>query len=84
MNSEKLHNRIEDIMHEKIRTKLLAIKWLGNLGAHFNAESLDKDDILYAFAMIQSILEELYSTHEKDLDIKAKEINTKHENKGKK
>jgi hypothetical protein len=69
-----LHDRILEF-HPKnpdIGEKLLAIKWLGNVGSHGNG--LSKDDLIDDFEMIQFVFEELFERTRERLSTMAKKI----------
>jgi hypothetical protein len=69
-----LHDRILEF-HPKnpdIGEKLLAIKWLGNVGSHGNG--LSKDDLIDDFEMIQFVFEELFEGTRERLSNMAKRI----------
>lgn len=69
-----LHDRILEF-HPKnpdIGEKLLAIKWLGNIGSHGNG--LSKDDLIDDFEMIQFVFEELFERTRDRLSTMAKNI----------
>ena len=69
-----LHDRILEF-HPKnpdIGEKLLAIKWLGNIGSHGNG--LSKDDLIDDFEMIQFVFEELFERTRERLSTMAKRI----------
>lgn len=59
----KLHNKIEQLakIPEKkaLATKLMAIKWLGNDGSHYNTE-LEECDVAFAYIVFEEILNDLY------------------------
>ena len=64
-----LHDRIEVFKrehkeHEDLGNFLLAAKWLGNEGAHANAEL---DDVLVAADLIEAVLVEVYDQRSKNL-----------------
>lgn len=66
-HSLTLHERIETIKtkHPNVHEHLLAIKWLGNAGSH--SASLTRDSVFDALDIFESVLEELYSNHPKNI-----------------
>ncbi|RAW01101.1 DUF4145 domain-containing protein [Pseudochryseolinea flava] len=79
--SIKLHARIEmfkkdDKSFSKTRSKLLAIKWIGNDGSHVG-KTLTQNDILTAFDLLEYVLENLYGDREKRLTKVASDVNKK-------
>lgn len=55
-----LHQRIELFQRRKpnLADKLFAIKWIGNAGSH--VDSLERDDLLDAYEILQYVLDDLY------------------------
>ena len=72
-----LHDRIElfRLRFPEIGNSLLAIKWIGNSGSHY--DTLTKDDILDAYILLDFSLSKLYDHREKAIKKLAKEINKK-------
>jgi hypothetical protein len=58
-----LHNRIHQLPHRHtaVKNSLLAIKWLGNHGAH--AAEMSQDAVYDALDIFESLLTDLYSEH---------------------
>jgi len=71
----KLHKRIElyRIKNTEIADYLLAIKWIGNEGSH--TKSLDRNDLLDAYQLLETSLNKLYDDKESNLKKISKEIN---------
>ena len=69
-----LHDRILEYHpnNPEIGEKLLAIKWLGNIGSHGNG--LSKDDLIDDFEMIQFVFKELFEKTRERLSTMAKKI----------
>tara|TARA_R110002072_G_scaffold141970_6_gene287297 strand:+ start:1615 stop:2295 length:681 start_codon:yes stop_codon:yes gene_type:complete len=68
------HARIEKLgkSHRDAASHLLAIKWIGNEGAHQG--DANRDDILDAFELIEAAVEEIYVRSKADLKRKATAI----------
>ncbi len=62
-----LHSRIEAFRegHQTSADHLLAIKWIGNEGAHYG--HLTKDDLLDAFDLFDRVLSLLFLKEERNL-----------------
>jgi len=76
-----LHDRINklDNKYEHIKDELRAIKWIGNAGSHssIGENSLTGDDVLDAYEILESVLDDLFSTKKKQIKGIAKSINKK-------
>jgi len=59
-------------MYPEIAIKLLALKWLGNKGSH--TENMSKNDVLDAYEILDSVLDELYVGYQKLVDKKVEKI----------
>ncbi len=72
-----LHQRIESYnsVNPKVCERLLAIKWLGNTGSHSTGSTLNHDDVLDSFEIIETVLEDLYSSSRKKIERRVREIN---------
>lgn len=72
-----LHSRIAlyEQQNKAIATRLFAIKWLGNAGSH--PGEITKDDVLDAYEILESILDQLYVQHEKRIDRMVSKVNKK-------
>ena len=70
-----LHNRIVDYekTNSEIAKRLLAIKWLGNMGSH--SSELTKDDVLDAYEILDTVLDDLYVGQRKAINKKVVLIN---------
>jgi hypothetical protein len=70
-----LHERIVEFEKNKpdIAKKLFAIKWLGNEGSH--TDKITKNDVLYAYEILESVIDELYVGYGKLLEKKVLRIN---------
>ncbi len=70
-----LNTRIEE--YEKVKPaighKLSAIKWIGNAGSHY--DSIKKDDLIDAFALLDYSLRKIYKDDEKEIEELATAIN---------
>lgn len=71
-----LHFRIDTLPSKYLQIKeaLLAIKWLGNAGSH-PGESLEKDDVLDAYDILEHLLNDLYNPKKAKLEKLVKAIN---------
>lgn len=69
-----LHKRIEHCPDDKVKSLLLAIKWIGNDGSH-NNDHLEIDDVLDAYQFIDKVLDILYIKSDEQLLSKSKLIN---------
>ena len=71
-----LHQRIESFKTNfpQQADSLMAIKWIGNSGSHSN-DSIDKNDILDAFEILDYVLGNIYETHTKRIHKLTKTIN---------
>jgi len=69
-----LHDRIQRLpaRFEKQRTRLLAVKWIGNVASHAN---LTPPGLRSAFKIVEDVLEELYGTDRFDLLRSVRRIN---------
>lgn len=69
-----LHQRIEKFLPKDAptRTKMLAVKWLGNLGSH---DRVTRGQVLEAFELVEYILEVVVEKRPQRLDRLAKDIN---------
>jgi len=69
-----LHHRIEKFLPKDVstRTKLLAVKWLGNEGSHQG--SITKVEVLEALELVENILEIVVVKRPQYLDRMAREI----------
>jgi hypothetical protein len=74
--SRNLHDRIQRFAakHPEIDEKMLAVKWLGNLGSH--ESSVTQREALKAFELFDYILEEVVEGRRSRLTRMAKAINT--------
>ena len=72
-----LHYRIQEYgkKNPEISNYLLAIKWIGNSGSHY--DTLKVDDILDAYEIFDYCLNKIYDTYTKELKKITKEINKK-------
>jgi hypothetical protein len=70
-----LHHRIIDFEKKDagVAKKLLAIKWLGNEGSHAN--TITKNDVLDAYEILESVLDDLYVGYKKAVERKVSQIN---------
>jgi len=70
-----LHDRIVLFQSREPESakKLFAIKWLGNEGSH--ADTITKNDVLDAYEILESILDDLYVGYRKLVDKKVALIN---------
>jgi hypothetical protein len=77
-----LHNRIEKYKAKDPHTaeKLLAIKWIGNIGSHTAAASQSLDDLMDAFALFANVIDTIYVREDAELHKIAQRIN-KHKGK---
>lgn len=68
-----LHQRIEKFLPKDVSTqkKMLAVKWLGNVGSH---EGATRIQLLEAFELVENLLEILVDKRPQRLDRKAREI----------
>ena len=73
--SKRLHERIESLPESTAKAMLMAVKWHGNAGAH-EVDPMDHLNLLDAFDLMQSALEEIYSDN-KRLVALAGEVNEK-------
>lgn len=64
-----LHERIVIFgsKFNKLSSKMLAVKWIGNVGSHNNA-GLKSSDLIDGFDLLESCLVELYSQEQKRLE----------------
>jgi hypothetical protein len=71
----KLHERILKYQnkHPEISTKLMAVKWLGNIGSH--KSDMGRGKLLDAFELIEYALEEIYEKKRSRLENLARKIN---------
>tara|TARA_R110000823_G_scaffold315675_1_gene449387 strand:- start:12672 stop:13430 length:759 start_codon:yes stop_codon:yes gene_type:complete len=71
-----LHSRIENLpqVYEKIKTLLLAIKWLGNVGSHGN-EGLTKKETIDAYEILKVVLDIIYKPSDEHIFDLANKIN---------
>ncbi|MBL9131491.1 MAG: DUF4145 domain-containing protein, partial [Verrucomicrobiaceae bacterium] len=69
------HARIERLppRHARLKTLLLAVKWIGNMGSH-GGRHLNKQDVLDACEMMERCLLLLHDDHDKRLEKRAHEI----------
>jgi len=69
-----LHQRIENLPPElrKYRDNLLAVKWIGNAASH---DDLSVPSLSTAYMIVESFLEEIYGTSQKELKTAIKRIN---------
>ncbi len=69
-----LHQRIEKFLPKdaQTRSKMLAVKWLGNLGSH---DKVTREQVLQAFELVEYILEVVVEKRPQRLDRLAKDIN---------
>jgi hypothetical protein len=73
-----LHTRIESIDRPRlvdVRSSLLAIKWIGNVGSH--AGPLTQDDIFDAYDLLEIVLRDIYEQDRAKADRLARRINQK-------
>lgn len=72
-----LHSRILEFKkkNSEVGDYLLAIKWIGNTGSHYN--KLTKDDILDAYSLLDFSLQKLFDKDSKIIKKLSKEINKK-------
>jgi hypothetical protein len=70
-----LHDRIIGFRSSNSDTanSLLAMKWLGNEGSH--TDKITKNDVLDAYEILESVLDDLYVGYRKSLDKKVLKIN---------
>ena len=70
-----LHQRIKlyEAKDKDIAERLFAIKWLGNVGSH--AGELTKDDVLDAYEILETVLDDLYIGHGKSVKKKVALVN---------
>ena len=70
-----LHDRIVEFEKKDpgIAKKLLAIKWLGNEGSHAN--TMTKNDVLDAYEILESVLDDLFVGYKKAVERKVFQIN---------
>jgi hypothetical protein len=70
-----LHSRIEEfgLKHKDHAERLLAIKWIGNVGSH--SEGVTIDNILDAFEILNFALDELFAQRTKRVSSLVKAIN---------
>jgi Domain of unknown function (DUF4145) len=63
-----LHNRLElfEKKNSKVPKHLMALKWLGNVGAH--EDEVENEVVLDAFALLDYVFEELYLERTKTMD----------------
>jgi len=52
-----------------------AAKWIGNEGAH---QAVDRDDVLDAFEMLETVIEDIYVRTRHELLDKVRRTNAKH------
>ncbi|PHS24771.1 MAG: hypothetical protein COA85_07735 [Robiginitomaculum sp.] len=73
-----LHNRIELLpaKYEKIKTLMLAVKWLGNSGSH-SGRGLTPEDVIDAYKMLSVVLNAIYDDKHAEASKLAKGINKK-------
>jgi len=71
-----LHFRIDTlpVKYLSIKQNLLAIKWLGNAGSH-PGETLEKDDVLDAYEILEHLLDDLYNPKKVKIEKLVKAIN---------
>lgn len=69
-----LHDRIVAFQttRPEIAKKLFAIKWLGNEGSH--TEDMTKNDVLDAYEILESVLDDLYVGYRKSVEKKIEKI----------
>jgi hypothetical protein len=74
--SYSLHQRIEFFKTNfpQYADSLMAIKWIGNSGSH-NNDSINKNDILDAFEILDYVLGNIYETHTKRIHKLTETIN---------
>ncbi|MBB6112302.1 protein of unknown function [Mucilaginibacter lappiensis] len=72
-----LHSRIlkYKTVNADVADYLLAIKWIGNSGSHF--DDLDKADILDAYQLLDFSLKKIYDNETREIKKLTKEINKK-------
>jgi hypothetical protein len=72
----KLHGRIEliPVKYSEVKELMLAIKWLGNAGSH-SQKTVSRDDVIFAYEMLEYILQEIYMQKTEKLKTKAQKIN---------
>lgn len=60
-NYKPLDKRITDLVgiDEKVKEKLMAIKWIGNIGTH--EDKMEKKYILHVYEILESLLDDLYN-----------------------
>lgn len=70
-----LHQRIKlyEAKDKDVAERLFAIKWLGNAGSH--AGELTKDDVLDAYEILETVLDDLYIGHGKLIKKKVSLLN---------
>lgn len=70
-----LHQRIRlyETKDKDIAEQLFAIKWLGNAGSHSGL--LFKDDVLDAYEILETVLDDLYVGHKKSIKKKVLLVN---------
>jgi Domain of unknown function (DUF4145) len=72
-----LHDRIERFKQKEAESAdyLLAIKWIGNVGSHYNFDELELADLLDGFELIEHVVERIYVRRDKRLKKMANAIN---------
>jgi hypothetical protein len=75
-NTVKLHQRIQKFarIDAKVSNYLLAIKWIGNSGSHY--DEITKNAILDAYELLEYSLELLFNDREEHLNKLSDKINT--------
>lgn len=75
--SLSLHARIEKFRAKDAASAeyLLAIKWLGNAGSHSGLDSIEDEDLLGGFELIEHLIERIYVRREARLNKIAKGLN---------
>ncbi|MEQ8415656.1 MAG: DUF4145 domain-containing protein [Imperialibacter sp.] len=70
-----LHRRILDYKSKKpeVADHMLAIKWIGNSGSHY--DNLTKDDVLDAYILLNHSLDRIFINHEMAIKQLTKKIN---------
>lgn len=68
-----LHQRIENFKNNEVKDTLLAIKWIGNIGSHY--DSIETVDILDAYRLLEFALNKIFNDETKEIEKIAKEIN---------
>lgn len=87
LKTSTLHQRIiaaynKNKINKETQDKLLAIKWVGNQGAHIDESNLDRERYLEIVDIFHYILEELFSPRKEEIEKLVEEINKTRGGKG--